>query len=171
MAWRAALVAAFALAFMPASGALASSATVSGGTLTFIAAEGENNDVSIAYDSAISAYKITDASSPVTGGPGCGGLDHEIDCEDRGISVIVINLRDGNDKWTGGPIKIVPSVDGGAGNDDLSGIGFLNGGDGDDKLTSLDVDTQLDGGAGNDTLVGGLGNDSLDGGPGDDFLI
>jgi hypothetical protein len=72
--------------------------------------------------------------------------------------------------WTGGDIKIMPSVNGG-GNDHVSGIGFLSGDDGDDTLNGLDSGAQLDGGNGNDTLVGDIGNDNLDGGPDDDLLI
>jgi hypothetical protein len=144
---------------------------VVGATLTYAAGAGEANSVAIAYDPAISSYKITDSSAPVSGGPGCGAIGHEVDCEDKGVQVIVVNLRDGDDKWLGGDIQVVPSVDGGAGNDDLTGIGFLNGSDGNDTLKGLDFGATLDGGAGDDTLVGGEGDDSLDGGAGDDLLI
>jgi hypothetical protein len=165
----AAAVLALLLANVPS--AAAATASVVGSTLTFVAAPGESNSVGIAYDAAIGGYKITDSTAPVTGGRGCGAIDHEIDCEDTGIQIIVINLRDGDDRWFGGDIKVVPSVDGGAGNDDLGGIGFLNGGDGDDTVKALDSGGVLDGGAGNDTLVGGEGDDVIDGGAGDDLLI
>src|SRR3954453_15287606 len=170
MLWRAGL-ALFAVACLQAVPAHAGTASVVGSTLTYAAGAGETNTVAIAYDATITSYKITDSSAPVAAGPGCGAIDHEVDCEDKGISVIVVNLRDGNDKWLGGDIKVVPSIDGGTGDDDLEGTGFLAGGDGNDTLKSLDVDSQLDGGDGNDLLVGGLGNDSLDGGAGDDLLI
>jgi hypothetical protein len=169
--WPAVVVVTVAL-LAGAQAASAATASVVSGTLTYVAGVGETNTVSIAYDNAIHGYKFTDTTAgSLVGGPGCGALDQEIDCEDTGIQVIVVNLRDGNDKWTGGDIKIVPSVDGGAGNDNLSGLGNLSGGDGDDTLTGLDSGTILDGGDGNDTLVGGAGNDSLDGGAGDDLLI
>ena len=171
MAWRAALVAMLVLVSLDVSVARAGTASVVGSTLTYAAGAGEANSVSIAFDAAISGYRITDSTAPVMGGPGCGAVDHEVDCEDKGVSVIIVNLRDGDDKWLGGDIKVVPTVDGGAGSDDLEGIGFLSGGDGNDTLKSLDVDSQLDGGAGDDLLVGGIGNDNLDGGSGDDLLI
>lgn len=171
MTRRVALLAAFVFALACAPSAGAATASVVGSTLTYVAAPGENNTVSIAYDAKIGSYRFTDTTAPVTGGSGCGAIEHELDCVDNGISVIVVNLRDGDDKWLGGDIKVVPAVDGGAGNDDLSGIGFLNGGDGNDTLKGLDGGAQLDGGAGNDTLVGGEGDDLLDGGPGDDLLI
>ena len=44
----------------------------------------------------------------------------------------------------------------------------INGGDGNDLLTGAN---QIIGGAGNDTLQGGLGNDSLDGGAGDNLFL
>ena len=70
--------------------------------------------VSIALDPSVNGYKITDSTAPVLGGQGCGAIDHDIECEDTGISVIVIDLGDGNDTWLGGDIKITPAVEGGA---------------------------------------------------------
>lgn len=171
MTSRALVLAISALLLVHVPSAAAATATVVGSTLTFVAAPGESNSVGIAYDTAVGGYKITDSTAPVTGGPGCGAIDHEIDCEDSGVQIIVINLRDGNDTWFGGNIKIVPSVDGGAGDDDLGGIGFLLGGDGNDTVKALDSGGVLDGGTGNDTLVGGDGDDLMDGGAGDDLLI
>ena len=86
----------------------------------------------------------------------------------------------GNDTLTGG--LIADLITGGAGNDTLVG-GFGNdtlaGGDGADSLTGEFGSDALYGGAGDDTisggsdddtLVGGDGNDRLDGGYGDDTL-
>src|SRR3954451_15817111 len=138
MTWRAAAVMACLLALVCAPSAGAATASVIDGTLTYAAGVGETNSVSIALDPAVNGYAITDTGALPVGGQGCGAIDHEVDCEDKNISVIVINLRDGNDKWTGGDIKVVPSVDGGSGDDDLEGIGFLGGGDGNDTLKGLD---------------------------------
>ncbi|MEA2425345.1 MAG: hypothetical protein QOH13_1755 [Thermoleophilaceae bacterium] len=171
MTARALALAAFMLLLVSVPTAGAATASVVGSTLTYAAAPGEANSVGISYDATLHAYKITDTAAAVTGGPGCGASDHEIDCEDNGVQIIVINLRDGNDKWLGGSIGIVPSVEGGDGDDELSGIGFLNGGAGNDTIKGLDSGGSLDGGDGNDTLVGGDGADSLDGGAGDDLLI
>src|SRR3954454_15027144 len=163
MARRAAAPLALLIAFAIAPAAHAATASVVNGTLTYAAALGETNTVSIAYDPAVSGYKITDSTADPLGGTGCGAIDHEVDCEDKNISVIVVNLRDGNDKWTGGDIKVVPTVDGGDGSDDLEGIGSLAGAAGDDTLKGLDSGAQLDGGTGDDLLVGGEGDDLLDG--------
>jgi hypothetical protein len=165
------VLALLAVGLVPAPSAHAATANVVGSTLTYTAGAGETNTVAIAYDSSIHGYKITDTTAKLTGGTGCGALDQEIDCEDTGIQAIVINLRDGDDTWTGGDIQVLPSVNGGDGNDNLSGIGFLSGEDGNDTLKGPDSGAQLDGGDGNDTLVGGSGNDTLDGGAGDDLLI
>lgn len=154
-----------------ASSAAASTASVSGATLTFAGADGESNAVSIAYDAATASYRLTDAAASVTAGIGCSALDHELICDGAAVTVITINLGDGNDSWSGGQIDTVPTVNGGAGNDELAGIGFLNGDQGDDKLLAADGGASLDGGDGNDVLTGGDGDDSLVGGAGDDLLI
>lgn len=70
------------------------------------------------------------------------------------------------------------TVVGGAGNDTIKAntVGtaykFL-GGAGDDTLTlgsTANTDSELDGGAGNDTITGGTGDDTLKGGTGDDVI-
>ncbi len=75
------------------------------------------------------------------------------------------------------------TLSGGAGNDTIAGVGHLDGGDGDDFLSSNTADyplavhevyspigSTLDGGAGNDTLSGGGAGDTLNGGDGDDYI-
>lgn len=86
----------------------------------------------------------------------------------------------GNDELTGTPGE--DELDGGTGDDDLiggegidslnGGIGAddLQGGPGNDSLTGEVGDDTLDGGDANDTLNGGDGNDSLVGGAGGDTL-
>jgi len=68
------------------------------------------------------------------------------------------------------------TLDGGAGDDSITGNGYLTGGDGNDTLVGDGTlegdagDDSLRGGGGNDTLLGGDGNDSLYGGSGDNSL-
>lgn len=65
-------------------------------------------------------------------------------------------------------------VNGGAGNDTIttgSGRDFLVGGAGDDILDGGSGNDQLLGGAGNDTLISGAGNDTVNGGAGDDLIV
>ncbi len=67
-----------------------------------------------------------------------------------------------------------PTLDGGAGNDQLTGSNFmdlLRGQDGNDTLTGGGGNDFLQGGAGNDQLLGGDGADGLSGGGGDDTLF
>jgi hypothetical protein len=84
----------------------------------------------------------------------------------KSVSRVIAYGLDGNDR-----IELLPPVthmaflDGGAGNDVLTGgrrHDVLLGGTGNDTLT---------GGSGNDLLVGGTGTDSLDGGAGSDLLV
>ena len=172
MTWRVAAVllgSAVALLHAPAAGA--ATGNVGGGALTFAGEPGEANTVSISYDAASGIYKFTDPTGTFTSGSGCGGLGHDLYCNDDNVSLIVVNLLDGNDKWLGGDSKVAPVVDGGDGNDDLEGIGLLAGGDGNDTLKSADAGTQLDGGPGDDLVVGNDADDQIDGGDGNDLLI
>ena len=67
----------------------------------------------------------------------------------------------------------IEGIEGGAGNDSLSGSSAANrfsGGDGNDILTGFAGADILDGGNGNDELDGGDDDDTLSGGTGDDML-
>ncbi|MCZ8081475.1 MAG: hypothetical protein O9305_19865, partial [Rhodobacteraceae bacterium] len=89
-------------------------------------------------------------------------------------------LGGGNDSVIGA--EGAETVDGGAGDDSLSGGGgndtfmgssgndILQGGDGDDHLGGGSGRDTLTGASGQDTLLGGDGDDELDGGLGDDVL-
>jgi Ca2+-binding RTX toxin-like protein len=90
---------------------------------------------------------------------------------------LVLNASGGDDSFTSSDdlaplIRI--TVDGGAGNDVLTtgaGNDVLIGGDGDDSLTSGGGADTLDGGAGNDQVRGGTGNDVARLGAGDDSFV
>lgn len=59
----------------------------------------------------------------------------------------------------------LPFVDGGAGNDTMTGSGFVDhllGGDGNDGMNAGAGDDELEGGLGVDTMTGGLGGDRFD---------
>ncbi|ESW59590.1 MAG: type I secretion protein, partial [Rhodobacter sp. CACIA14H1] len=79
-----------------------------------------------------------------------------------------------NDTFTGSDaITVAVSLDGGAGNDALTGTGgadTLLGGAGNDTLNGGAGADSLDGGADNDLLTGGAGSDTLQGGTGADTL-
>jgi Ca2+-binding RTX toxin-like protein len=98
----------------------------------------------------------------------------DIQVRTRGQSDVVV---------TNSNVMQTMTIDGGAGNDLLTGGGGVNlliGGDGndvlygsagDDVLLGGDGNDDLIGGAGDDVLVGGDGNDILNGGAGRDLLI
>ncbi|MCT4577687.1 calcium-binding protein [Donghicola sp.] len=92
-----------------------------------------------------------------------------------------LNGGDGND-WISGYAESDlllgdagdDTLDGGTESDTLmggDGDDLLNGDDGDDHLNGQAGNDTLNGGAGLDSLVGGTGNDSMDGGADDDTLI
>ena len=69
--------------------------------------------------------------------------------------------------------KVTTVIDGGSGNDFLSGgkrSDTLIGGDGNDTLDGNSGNDVLSGGSGNDRVYGGDGNDTLDGGAGSDRM-
>ncbi len=78
---------------------------------------------------------------------------------------------DGNNVIDASQASIPVLVEGGGGNDTITGTAFkdsLSGGNGNDLLFGLSGSDLLAGGAGNDVLDGGAGADTLDGGEGID---
>ncbi|WP_161602531.1 trypsin-like serine protease [Tautonia marina] len=83
---------------------------------------------------------------------------------------LVINAGDGNDF-----VMANGTINGGRGNDNLSGAGGLcpvtiDGGEGDDQICGNDGNDLLNGGAGNDSIYGAGGDDTINGGDGNDLL-
>jgi hypothetical protein len=127
----------------------------------FVAADGEENRVTVARAVDPPAYQpkltFTDASAPLTAGAGCTQVDeHSATC--TGYTVIAVVTAGDGDDIIDGPAA---SIDGGAGNDGLSGAQVQNGGPGDDKLTGSETGSLLQGGPGRDTITGGKGNDTI----------
>lgn len=141
----------------------------------------ESNDVTVSFDGA--SYMVRDATSPVGPGPGCEAIDQNtVRCAALpGGSLTDLSINLGHLDDTAVLDASLPTsailqlgVDGGAGNDSVTGgmgsesaLHSLSGGPGDDTLTGRGT-ANLDGGEGNDTLQGGPGDDSLMGGPGND---
>jgi len=144
----------------PAQAAHAASATVSNGTLSFVAGAGEVNTITIGVSG--SNYVVSDPGRPITL-PNGTTVNGSASFAASGITSIVVDGGDSNDSIAVSP-SIRATLIGGAGNDSLTGGGgndTLNGGDGNDTVT---------GGAGTDTLYGGNDDDTLDGGTGADSL-
>ncbi|MDA1055059.1 MAG: dockerin type I domain-containing protein [Planctomycetota bacterium] len=100
------------------------------------------------------------------------GGDDTIDVADLSgsfnVDDVVIDGGQGNDKITG-----FGNLRGGAGNDLLTGDAssqLLQGGDGDDQLFGLGGNDRLEGGRGEDLFVGGTGNDTINGDDPNDVL-
>jgi Ca2+-binding RTX toxin-like protein len=91
------------------------------------------------------------------------------------FSAIQASLHNGDDQFRGDSSVAVPvRVDGGAGNDTITGgrvDDVLDGGGGNDTITGGAGVDQLFGGGGDDTLTGGIGNDTMSGDAGTDTLV
>ena len=103
------------------------------------------------------------------------GLSRQFDMDD--FDGVLLRGNNGYDRLTidgaFGPIARKVTLDGGSGNDTLTGDStddVLRGGTGDDGLLGLGGNDALFGGAGNDHLEGTSGTDFHDGGDGNDTL-
>ena len=171
-------VAAGAALALPA-GASAAGLTYEGATLVYRAAPGEANAVTLnATDDGRVAIGETGASLSFPA-DGCSQANESMPvlCEVKSVDLLRFELGDGNDRASIQDIQVagnVISVLAGDGNDRLEGgpraASTLDGGAGDDELTSQESGDVLAGGAGDDQLIGGAGDDQLRGGDGADVL-
>ena len=174
---------------MGAAAAQASSVSVSGTTVVYVAAVGEANVLAFA---TVGNDVVIDDSVAITPGVGCvQGADSTIaTCTGTGLSRIDADSGDMDDTVSvSGAISITlragsgdDTVSGSDGNDSLHGEAgtdaingrdggdLIDGGSGDDVLRGQDGDDVLLGGTGDDQLEGDDGIDSLDGGAGADTL-
>jgi Ca2+-binding RTX toxin-like protein len=162
----AALVAAMLLAPAAANGAVLSE---SGGLISYVANQGERNDVRVSTDfllaGAVSVYTFNDAdANPITIGIGnCQLINGVGACVQTGISSFIIDVRDRDDtaqiatQGAGGslPPTLGALMIGGRGVDVLmGGLGpdVLKGNDGRDSLRGREAPDVYKGGRGTDTL-------------------
>jgi Ca2+-binding RTX toxin-like protein len=119
---------------LPAS-AHAATLTNFGGTLTYTAAPGEDNDVTFTQG-AMSVTVTASDSDPITA-TGCTGTNPTFTC--AGVVKVVARSGDGHDKLDASRLTTVgAALDGGTGDDELlpgEGADSLNGGDGIDRVT------------------------------------
>lgn len=150
------LTTAIAAALPTPAGAAPGSVSSAGGVMTFRAAAGTANRITVDPFGGISGvnspiYKVTegsDAGTPLTAGAGCTVyVTNTVYCPQAGVRRIDLLLGDGNDQGTGATsIRIPVKIDGGAGADQLLGN---------------DGPTTLIGGPGVDTFDGNGGNDLI----------
>jgi hypothetical protein len=147
---RAGLALTVALALAGASGAGAATVGVSDGTLSYGATPGEINAPRISTPPPGGRYFVTEGSgAQITASPPCGGSGGQASCPIDGVSRIDVIALDGNDQVAFGAQ--------GAGGAATPG-------------TLPTVPTQVDGGAGNDSIGGSSGPSRLIGGPGKDTI-
>jgi Ca2+-binding RTX toxin-like protein len=177
------LVAAGALALAAAVPAAAQAGTITyeGDTLIYTAAPGEKNATG-PWEGVADTDRITISDGfgvTVTSQTGrCAPLADRFECEVP--AKLVYRLGDGNDDFTVSSLKwdIPVEVDGGPGDDTLSGYSFgstsqthvLDGGPGNDKLDGAHGQDIVRGGPGDDEVDGGDGNDTVEGGDGNDTI-
>jgi Ca2+-binding RTX toxin-like protein len=179
-----------ALALLPGS-ALASSVTSAAGTITYAAAAGETNTLTVT-DTGTN-YRFDDPGVTLLMPTGCTPVDNNTaDCAKAGITSIVVNANDMNDTISVAPVTIATTLNGDAGDDLLTGglgpdtfDGGANGANGDTVSYSgrsagiqADIDADIgddgnsqDGTAGSrdtvkptiENLTGGSGDDQLGG--------
>jgi hypothetical protein len=159
IASRAAALAIASVLIVSAEPAFAGSAALSGDSnVTYTAAPGERNDVTVT--ASVDGVTVDDAGASVTAGRACDQLGpHTARCYPRGDRPFTQVLAgDGDDA-----VRAIAEPG--------SAMVFsLSGASGDDTLVAADSGSVLDGGPGADTLEGGPGDDSLTGGPGSDTL-
>lgn len=132
-----------------------------GGLLgTLLGVEGRGSDENISYFAALGdSYQVVDSTTGVLRG-------------DYFKQITLLTSGDDTYSTTGSATYHI-YINGGLGNDTLStgsGNDTLYGGAGNDTLNGNDGNDTLIGAEGNDTLNGGVGNDNLQGGNGDDNL-
>ena len=136
----------------------AATATVEAQALRITAAPGEYNDVSVAPSG--SALAVSD-TSPLTPGAGCLAQATGIVC--AGASRVEVDLGDGDDNFTLAA-DLPAAVQGGTGDDSVTtagGADVLDGGPGFDILSAGEGEDSIDGGTGGDAAYGGGGADSI----------
>lgn len=150
---------------------MASTVSVSGGQLTYTAASGEFNDVTITLSG--STYTVADPGGSIANpaGAGCTWVNaHTATC--TGVTNLAVTLGDQPDKLhnnTSTPMNAT----GGTHNDQIwggGGVDIINGDDDNDIIHGNGSGDLLVGGSGNDSLFGEAGVDYLNGGTGADTL-
>ena len=155
----------------------------------------ESDEAAVSFTPNAAAAAIC-SSTPITGFQRYDQSNGTvfIHCAATSISALTVSVGndDGGDDTVdvadsdtafGVPASIPVTLDGGAGDDFLTGgdgndtllagggdVNFLKGGRGNDTLTGAAAEDDLDGGSGNDNLSGGAADDYLYGGSGTDIM-
>ena len=118
---RSALLAAILLAVAP-SAAHAATASVASGTLSYVATEGDANQLSVTIGGG--DYTISDLAGHAIGvGAGCfaTGTPSQVTCPTAGITTLNLDARDRDDTIALGSGTVAATLTGGAGDDAITG--------------------------------------------------
>jgi Ca2+-binding RTX toxin-like protein len=163
-------------ALVMAPAALASTVTVSGGnTVRVLESGSEVNKVAVSYDAGMDLYEVVDTAANLTPNGTCTAVDaHKATCPGTGIKTILVDTDAQADSIVMDlstiPSTVAGNLDGGSGNDVVSGHGTLTGGSGDDLIRGSALADNVRGGSGRDAIDAGDGPDDIVGGSGTDTL-
>jgi Ca2+-binding RTX toxin-like protein len=167
-----------ALALMLAQQALASTVSVSGGnTVRVVESGSEVNRVTVSYDSGLDLYTVVDSAANLTpSGATCTAVNsHTATCPGTGIKTISVDTDAQNDSIAMDlatiPSTVTGNLDGGPGNDSLSGHGTLTGDSGNDLIQGSPLADNVRAGSGRDFIEAGDGPDDIQGGSSTDTLV
>jgi Ca2+-binding RTX toxin-like protein len=156
--------------------AVASTVTVSGGnTVRILESGSEVNRVSVGYDTAMDLYEVADSAANLTPSGTCTAVNaHNATCPGAGIKTIAVDTDAQADSiamdLTTIPSAVLGNLDGGTGDDSVSGHGTLTGGSGNDSIHGSPLADNVRAGSGRDFIDAGDGPDDIEGGTGTDTL-
>jgi Ca2+-binding RTX toxin-like protein len=169
------LAAGLALTLVPQ--ATASTVTVSGGnTVRVLESGSEVNRVTVSYDAGLNLYTVVDSAANLTPSGTCTAVNaHAATCPGTGIKTISVDTDAMSDSIAMDlgtiPSTVTGNLDGGPGDDSVSGHGTLNGGSGNDLIHSSSLADNVRASSGRDFIDAGDGPDDIQGGSGTDTLI
>src|SRR5262245_58345524 len=128
-----------AASLIAAPAALASGVTVTGGnTLRVTETGSEVNKIGVSYDAGTDLYTVVDASANLAPSGTCTAVNtRTATCPGMGIKTTSVDTDQQADTiamGAGFPSTVTGSLDGGGGNDSVSGPGTVDGGSGDDTV-------------------------------------
>lgn len=153
------------------------SASLAGGVLTVTGTTGNDNIV-VSLSSDGETITVSESKARRFKRGSATPTTTTFDAAD--VTSLVVNANAGNDNVAlkgasrSAPFALPATIDGGDGNDCIStgsGADSINGGAGDDKVFAAAGNDSVNGGDGDDDLSGGDGDDLLNGDAGDDKLV
>jgi Ca2+-binding RTX toxin-like protein len=157
--------------------AVASTVTVTNGnTVRVLESGSEVNRVTVSYDAGLDLYTVVDAAANLTPSGTCTAVNaHTATCPGTGVKTISVDTDAQNDSiamdLTTIPTTVTGNLDGGSGNDSVSGHGTLTGDSGNDLIQGSPLGDNVRAGGGRDFIDAGDGPDDIQGGSSTDTLI